>query len=263
MSEKITVRELIIETTRRCNMNCGHCVRGDAQNQDFDIKYLDKLLEKLFFVDIITPSGGEPSLVPHIINNIVDAFEKNEVGVNSCGIVTNGKYISDDFILACKRLISLCENNRKSVTWCSRDPYRHIMRLHLSRDKFHETGEIIDQNRDKLRKIGHYWEDIFAFSEDDRFRHQIILKEGRAKNFGTQEISDKLVIENGYEKNEVVLDLIYVNCFGEIFSDCCLSYDSQDKKDRFYLCHVDDFSLDVLRECIRKQESKELCMASN
>ena len=31
---EIYVESLVIEVTRRCNMRCEHCLRGDAQNLD-------------------------------------------------------------------------------------------------------------------------------------------------------------------------------------------------------------------------------------
>jgi len=41
---KIEIEDLVIETTRRCNMACPHCLRGPAQNADMPAKYLHDLL---------------------------------------------------------------------------------------------------------------------------------------------------------------------------------------------------------------------------
>jgi len=38
---KLTFESLAIETTRRCNMKCAHCFRGDAQNVDIDYQHID------------------------------------------------------------------------------------------------------------------------------------------------------------------------------------------------------------------------------
>ena len=34
---KVIFNTVIIEVTRRCNMSCPHCLRGDAQNVDMDL----------------------------------------------------------------------------------------------------------------------------------------------------------------------------------------------------------------------------------
>lgn len=34
---KIAIDDLILEVTRRCNMCCLHCLRGEAENLDADI----------------------------------------------------------------------------------------------------------------------------------------------------------------------------------------------------------------------------------
>lgn len=37
---EIYVNYLAIEVTRRCNMKCNHCLRGDAQNLDISTAVL-------------------------------------------------------------------------------------------------------------------------------------------------------------------------------------------------------------------------------
>lgn len=36
-----------IELTRRCNMNCEFCARGEAQNIDMSTEIIDKTLDEL------------------------------------------------------------------------------------------------------------------------------------------------------------------------------------------------------------------------
>lgn len=38
---KINVHTLIVEVTRRCNMTCKHCLRGDAQSLDMQKETVD------------------------------------------------------------------------------------------------------------------------------------------------------------------------------------------------------------------------------
>jgi len=55
---KYNVSNLMIEVTRRCNMCCDHCLRGDAQDLDLDIHlakeclaYNDRVKEAEVFVN--------------------------------------------------------------------------------------------------------------------------------------------------------------------------------------------------------------------
>ena len=60
----IVYKDLFIEVTRRCNMSCKHCLRGDAQNLDIKLESIDLFLSKLknkCFKRILF-TGGEPSL---------------------------------------------------------------------------------------------------------------------------------------------------------------------------------------------------------
>ena len=35
----------VIEVTRRCNMQCRHCLRGDAQNVDISNEIIDRFFD--------------------------------------------------------------------------------------------------------------------------------------------------------------------------------------------------------------------------
>ena len=64
-----------IETTRKCNLTCKHCMRGDVQNLDINYKYIDFLLRKNHIFFLLYFSGGEPLLnkkaIIYIINKII------------------------------------------------------------------------------------------------------------------------------------------------------------------------------------------------
>ena len=59
---EINTQQLILEVTRRCNMACEHCMRGDAQDMDMDIGLIDKALSSVSDIGCMTFSGGEPTL---------------------------------------------------------------------------------------------------------------------------------------------------------------------------------------------------------
>ena len=60
-----SANSVFIEVTRRCNMCCAHCLRGDAENIDIQEKYIDAFLdsfEKGACISSLTFTGGEISL---------------------------------------------------------------------------------------------------------------------------------------------------------------------------------------------------------
>lgn len=59
------IYHLAIEVTRRCNMECAHCLRGDAQAVDMTQEIVDRFvdgLEEGMSIGDVTLTGGEPSL---------------------------------------------------------------------------------------------------------------------------------------------------------------------------------------------------------
>ena len=47
---KLTFENLTIETTRKCNMKCAHCLRGNSQNVDIDYRYIDDNMDRIYVV---------------------------------------------------------------------------------------------------------------------------------------------------------------------------------------------------------------------
>ena len=41
---ELYIKNLCIEITRRCNMRCTHCMRGDAESVDIPLKHISNLL---------------------------------------------------------------------------------------------------------------------------------------------------------------------------------------------------------------------------
>lgn len=61
MEMQINVYNLVIEVTRRCNMCCTHCLRGDAQDLDISDEVLETVARNIQ-PSSVTFTGGEPSL---------------------------------------------------------------------------------------------------------------------------------------------------------------------------------------------------------
>ena len=88
-NKSVNIDTLVLETTRRCNMSCPHCLRGDAQNLDLP----DSVLEQVFKTDMtlgtIVLSGGEPSLAVPVLKNILRQIQKHQIATTFY-LATNG-----------------------------------------------------------------------------------------------------------------------------------------------------------------------------
>ncbi len=99
---KASIDNLVIEITRRCNMCCDHCLRGDAQDMNIQFETLRSLFSRVKHVNEITFTGGEPSLNPGAMMDALRLCQKYHVDVNTVWLATNGKDVTDRFIRACQ-----------------------------------------------------------------------------------------------------------------------------------------------------------------
>lgn len=74
---KYVFNGLTIELTRRCNMSCEHCLRGDAQNVTISEEIIDKIFEDTENCLQLYVAGGEPLLEPDRLRYLLDKVSKN------------------------------------------------------------------------------------------------------------------------------------------------------------------------------------------
>ena len=78
-NEKLSVDNIMFEITRRCNMSCEHCLRGDAQAMDISTEVIDAVLSKIDYIQQIAFTGGEPSLKPEIMQYILQKCKEEKI----------------------------------------------------------------------------------------------------------------------------------------------------------------------------------------
>lgn len=218
------IQNLVIEVTRKCNMACEHCLRGNAVNLDIKKEYIDSLLSQVESIGIVTFTGGEPSLNVPIMNYFLEQCKANNIYVGSFYIATNGMKVNEDFVLFCLRMYSFCGD-------------KEFCQVEVSNDLFHAN----EGNFDETLLSG-----LSFFSkkfENDGYNYHYgdsLIKEGKAKTeLGMGRETDK-----GQTKSKMDLDTfndsdIYLNCKGEIIYGCDWSYANQ----RYHkLCNVDELT---------------------
>lgn len=223
--KKLEIYNAVIEVTRRCNMSCAHCLRGDAETIDISDEYLDKFFSKVSFISTLTLTGGEPSLVPGRIRAVIRSIKKHKVDVGTFYLVTNGKMVSDDFLLALVELYVACsdpgsfEEGIGGVAWSS--------------DPFHD--DVSKANIQKLRVLS------FAHPREDSGRHVISEGRGTAISNGRALDVEQFELEDG----QVLEGDVYLNCDGNIIAGCDWSYESQ-RAPEHIVCSVSKLSMAAL-----------------
>ena len=94
---RFIIYNLLFEVTRRCNLKCAHCMRGDSENINLSKKHVDAFFElnKIRYIYSLDFSGGEPTLNPNIIAYTIDKIINEKIPVSKIGLVTNGQVYSE------------------------------------------------------------------------------------------------------------------------------------------------------------------------
>jgi len=205
--EKFSINNFVFEATRRCQLECEHCLRGDSENKDIKWTYLNELLQHVDYIDHITVTGGEPFLYPQAIIDFVNLCNLYKIEINSFFIATNGiihetkSKLADHGLMAIIKLYSICKDNEYSSIRISNTKYHGINTsdanlLHIFADTHYEGADWIPQS---------------------------YIAEGRGAGlWGTSKT----------EHNEIDWDdlsnvVVYLNCNGKILWNCNLSYETQ------------------------------------
>lgn len=225
---KIAIDDLILEVTRRCNMRCPHCLRGEAESLDADIDLIPQIFEGVSEIGMLTFSGGEPSLNTAYITAVVDYILEHDITVNGCFIATNAKVYAPELVDCVRRLYEANLGGHRTEVlaehWLrlSRDedevPYFSIA---VSGDPYHEPVPV--ENLMRYRHCG-FFSDIKV--NDGKY----ILDRGRgsmlANAFDRPILS--LSIEADDDGENLLVSQVYVSSNGVVAADCDLSFDDLD-----------------------------------
>lgn len=222
MKKKIELSNLVIEVTRKCNMKCPHCLRGERQNIDIYNDYITKLLSDVESISTLTFSGGEPTLNIPAIRFTLDELKRLNIYVDCFYIVTNGneKAISQEFLLLLMDLYQY-QGDKDNI-------YGNM--IEMSKDKYHSFTKEQQKTIDILS--------MFTFFGIRDLSPRIINEGKGADVKGMDKVnlfysSDLCVYEN--EIDIQVEDTIYLNVNGQICNNCDYSYNSQNMFECFNL----------------------------
>ena len=127
MNKKIVLPTLAIEMTRRCNMNCKFCDKGESQNLDISKSIIDQTLDEVnrMFIHELRIFGGEPTLVPELIDYLVDAIIDRKTIIHNAVMFTNGNVMDESIALSFAKLLryinSIEQDNLKYIRYFERN----------------------------------------------------------------------------------------------------------------------------------------------
>ncbi len=146
----------LIELTRKCNMKCAHCLRGDAQDVDIDYKYIDELLDQTEVIGHLSITGGEPTLNLDALEYILNGLCKRGIPLLEFGLITNGLIYSErfiDLIKWCKQIIDVsCSNCFINGEEYQSQRYLSRCDIGISLDRYHEKNDICMENYQKYKE---------------------------------------------------------------------------------------------------------------
>ena len=242
---------LVLETTRRCNMKCAHCLRGPAQNKDMPYEVIDNALKDVSYIGCITFGGGEPTLNVEAIEYTLRVCIERGINVMNFYVVTNGKQVTKRFIYAMMSWYFY-------TTECGGDP--EYSGVAMSQDMFHE--KVPSKNVIRLSSLSFFkdtekrtdWNKIPVINEGNAlFLSDVPKREKVRSDYVTADwINDELVL------NDTIL---YVTVDGDVFLDCDLSYESQaniiEEESSLYVGNVKETFSNILLKYAPEKDLEE------
>ena len=230
----LQISTLVLEVTRKCNLRCVHCLRGNPQRVTMTPEILNQTLSHVEEISSITFTGGEPSLASEVIDQFVDICLWNKIRYNSFYIVTNGKTRNgfQKFMAAVDRLYSYADEPGVCCLTLSRDQYHRWVAHEINLNKFTQAPDPDE---------GYYEPERPYLSLGSRI-HNIDrpLAEGRAietqVGISAPEQQGPWVIDE--EDNGRITfpdgdnDIVYVAANGNVVSNCNMSFRRMDHESK-------------------------------
>lgn len=245
----ISVNTVVMETTRRCNMKCEHCLRGEPQNKSMSRQHIVDFFRQIDCIGDIVFTGGEPTLPSglKVIEDFLSYWRTRtcELNIGSFYIATNGKVWRPELPGIVAELYNYCSDNE-------------ISSVHISSDQWHDN--VPDQRKYFKHKLN---EELYYLigrpefvSDRGEIEQRYILEEGRGTQFATGRTFKPEDIEvSNYRGVSLHGDgEIYLNCNGNVINGCDWSYESQEDPDNI-ICKASDDLEEVFFQYGQLQEA--------
>ena len=245
--------------TRKCNMNCKFCARGNSQNLDINKSIIDKTLNEMkdTYIEVLRISGGEPLMVPELIIYLLNKIIELKIQVNNVVIFTNGLktdlqlcQMIMDFLQYLKQIepeikesTKLLQQFSEYIYYKSSETRFNIIISDIGRNPLNKKH--IDNNikffRDNILN-----DDFNIERQSASFRDfgSISIEGNAERNFrellGDYVLIDDIrIIDNNYyflfiyDDISIITKTLTVSANGNVFPGCIMSYDKVDNSPMF------------------------------
>lgn len=245
------LKEISVDLTRRCNLACKYCSRGEAQNRDITREIIDKTLDELCTFDYIRCfqfMGGEPFLCPELLKYCVDGIIKRHLNIDFCAVFSNGTVKSEIVLKALARLHNYLREYAKE------HGHNDVTRLQVifsvpMHDNAHCLHDVMNYYADGLGKECINSQEGYAGFEDFQYIRDI---EGNGEKNYREMLSKSSIplgsvrrIHNKYHfvNDDSVSKTISVSTNGTVYVGASLSYDRIDHEE--WICNIQDCNNDL------------------
>lgn len=266
--EKVVFNQLIIEITRRCNMSCSHCLRGDAENVDLISMDIDNVLDQTEAIGKLVVTGGEPTLNLAGIQYLANGIVRRGIPLMRVEIITNALIFDERFTAVVKRFSEIVHlTQQRGYGRTDREPWR--VSIGVSLDRYHEIPEVCKKHYLRYKNALKGFAEVLRVSHGNAPRN-----EGRA--VALTDVIDYTLVRQSYmlQKIEVLsashkpmcrfydsycLDRpdqkivccgIYLNAYGEVLPGLACDMDYSYYGDGATICYSGDSIWDGILMCI-------------
>ena len=185
---KLSYDRAIVELTRRCNLACAHCIRGEPENVDLSFNDIDEFLEQTNSIYELIPTGGEPTLALPQLEYLLEGIKKRGILLYTLQITINGYIKSPELIQIIKNYNDYAETTWKIAELRNLGLKRPELpiNVYVSADPYHVGYDLTDS---------YYWYKVQLYKiakVDRQYNGNIPTAKGRAKNLAEAITSRKM-----------------------------------------------------------------------
>lgn len=284
--KKILYRNVMLEITRRCQLKCEHCLRGDAQDIDMSEEIIDAFLEQTAGIECLFFTGGEPTLAVDKMWYVLEKMIEKNIPLYSMAYITNGvefTKLESDFLVEAYKYIEKCRETTPIFDLDPKMKVIHIVNVGISLDNFHTGVDfefILSQYRRLCSKmplyhVGYINNDIpgrvgrgkkleyaFSYSQNDIEQNSAI---GIAEKWKDVACDDYFNCEEIFERCDAFIPCtIYVTAKGAIASEHgCNEYTETDDVTK-HICKIENKHFPSIVDAIKRFNAGRLpCYLTN
>lgn len=97
-SQKVTLRRVVLQLGRQCNLSCSCCYLGESQDIAMSEEVMDAFLDSCHYVEEVMLFGGEPSLYVEQAELFLQKMKERRMPLNYVSVNTNGAVRSERFV---------------------------------------------------------------------------------------------------------------------------------------------------------------------